>query len=79
MQFDDRCETSWLYNIKHATVSVEGYQANLHALFRFGDLLPAGGAGLRLLVSETYGVNVSIDYARGKDSDAIYVQIGEAF
>ncbi len=47
--------------------------------FRGDDLLPAGGAGLRFLVSESYGVNVSVDYARGKDSDAIYVRIGEAF
>ncbi len=47
--------------------------------FRGDDLLPAGGAGLRLRVSETYGVNVSVDYAFGKDSDAIYVRIGEAF
>lgn len=43
------------------------------------DLLPAGGVGLRLLASKTYGVNVRVDYAKGKDSDGLYFSIGEAF
>lgn len=42
--------------------------------------LPAGGVGLRFQASKAYDVNVSVDYAVGKDgSDALYVYIGEAF
>lgn len=41
--------------------------------------LPAAGAGLRFEASKKYGVNVGIDYAVGKDSDAFYFRIGEAF
>lgn len=41
--------------------------------------LPAAGAGLRFEASRKYGVNVGVDYAVGKDSDAFYFRIGEAF
>jgi len=43
------------------------------------DLLPSYGAGLRFMASADHRVNLSIDYARGKDSDAWYFRIGEAF
>ena len=45
----------------------------------FDELLPSVGIGLRWLASEKQGINLSIDYARGKDSDAWYFRIGEAF
>ncbi len=37
------------------------------------------GAGLRFLASQKYGVNVSLDYAIGRDTRAFYFYIGEAF
>ncbi len=43
------------------------------------NLLPAAGLGVRFAASETYRVNLSIDYAVGKDSDALYFSVGEAF
>jgi hemolysin activation/secretion protein len=43
------------------------------------DLLPSAGVGLRFMASEKHRVNLGIDYARGKDSDAWYFRIGEAF
>lgn len=43
------------------------------------DLLPAGGVGLRFLASKEYNVNVRIDVAKGKGSEAFYVSVGEAF
>ena len=51
------------------------------SLGRIGDerALPAAGIGLRYEASREYGLNVSIDYARGRDSDAVYFYIGEAF
>jgi outer membrane protein assembly factor BamA len=50
----------------------------------FGDLgnstiLPAGGAGIRFQASKTTPVNLRIDYAMGKDSEALYISVGEAF
>ncbi len=44
-----------------------------------GELLPAAGLGLRYRASEAYGVNLSIDYAVGRDSHGLYFRIGEAF
>ena len=46
---------------------------------KFDDLLPSVGIGIRWMASEKERVNLSIDYARGKDSDAWYFRIGEAF
>lgn len=42
-------------------------------------LLPAAGIGVRYRASETYGVNLAVDYAVGRDSHALYFRIGEAF
>jgi hypothetical protein len=47
--------------------------------FDLGSLLPSAGAGLRYMVSEKERVNVSVDYARGREGDAVYFYIGEAF
>lgn len=44
-----------------------------------GEILPAGGFGLRYLLAESYGINLRIDAAVGKDSRALYVSLGEAF
>lgn len=42
-------------------------------------ILPAAGAGLRFLASKATGVNLRLDYAVGKGSNAIYFSVGEAF
>ena len=42
-------------------------------------LLPSAGVGLRYMVSEKERVNISVDYARGREGDAVYFYIGEAF
>jgi hypothetical protein len=47
--------------------------------FAAGNLLPSVGAGLRFMVSEANRVNISVDYARGKEGDGVYFYIGEAF
>ena len=44
-----------------------------------GDTLPAGGVGLRFLASTEQRVNVSLDFAVGRDESTFYVYIGEAF
>lgn len=43
------------------------------------DLLPAAGLGLRYEASRKYRVNMSIDYAVGDGTSALYFYIGEAF
>ncbi len=47
---------------------------------RPGDnLLPAGGLGLRYVLSERYKVSLRLDYAWGKDEGIYYLSVGEAF
>lgn len=42
-------------------------------------VLPAAGVGLRWQASKETPINLRIDYAVGKDSQAFYVSVGEAF
>jgi hypothetical protein len=41
--------------------------------------LPSAGFGVRVLASRATRVNLSVDYARGRDSDAWYIYVKEAF
>jgi outer membrane translocation and assembly module TamA len=41
--------------------------------------LPATGFGLRYMANKATGINLRLDYAVGKDTDAFYFSIGEAF
>jgi len=43
------------------------------------DVLPGGGAGLRVTLADQNHVNLRIDYAWGKGSSALYVGVAEAF
>jgi outer membrane protein assembly factor BamA len=42
-------------------------------------VLPAAGVGLRWQASKETPINLRIDYAVGKDSQAFYISVGEAF
>ena len=48
-------------------------------LFRSSNFLPAGGGGLRFMVSKKYHVNLRADFAAGKDGHTLSLGIGEAF
>ncbi len=61
-----------------AFVGVGGVAEDMSA-FSWDQLLPSVGAGIRVNLSEEFGVNFGMDYAHGRDSDAIYFRIGEAF
>ncbi|MFC6621536.1 BamA/TamA family outer membrane protein [Novosphingobium panipatense] len=42
-------------------------------------VLPSAGMGLRFRASEQTGINLRLDFAIGKDSNAIYFGVGEVF
>jgi hypothetical protein len=48
-------------------------------LFRNNSFLPAGGGGLRFLLSKEYHVNLRADIGRGRDGHTFSMGIGEAF
>jgi outer membrane protein assembly factor BamA len=56
-----------------------GQVASEFSKFSTDDLLPAAGIGARFEASTKYRVNVSIDYAVGDGSSALYFYVGEAF
>jgi outer membrane protein assembly factor BamA len=56
-----------------------GGVANDFGSFEQDQLLPAAGVGLRIEASRRYHVNLSVDYAVGDDSSAVYFYVGEAF
>jgi hemolysin activation/secretion protein len=50
----------------------------------FGDyntdnLLPSAGIGARFMLSEKNRLNLSVDYAVGKDTSALYFYVAESF
>jgi outer membrane translocation and assembly module TamA len=47
--------------------------------FSDADTRTAGGAGFRYLIARRLGLYVGMDYARGPDDDAIYIQVGGAW
>ena len=47
--------------------------------FRSNAFLPAGGAGLRFMLSKTYHVNLRADLAAGKNEHTFSMGVGEAF
>ena len=47
--------------------------------FRSDQLLPAGGTGVRFLLSRSFHVNLRTDFAWGKDNFTWSVSVGEAF
>ncbi|MCP4898630.1 MAG: BamA/TamA family outer membrane protein [bacterium] len=47
--------------------------------YNTSNILPSAGIGLRYKISKTTGLNLSVDYAVGEDSDAWYFTVGESF
>ena len=47
--------------------------------FRYDNLLPSIGVGLRVLLEKKYHVNLRIDIAEGKDGHTMSMGVGEAF
>ena len=47
--------------------------------FRYDDILPAAGGGVRFKLSRKYNVNLRADIAQGKDGHTFSMGIGEAF
>ncbi|MDE1225391.1 BamA/TamA family outer membrane protein [Vibrio aestuarianus] len=43
------------------------------------DSVQAGGVGFRYQIARRYGLHIGMDYARSKDEDAIYFNVGSGF
>ena len=56
-----------------------GYVGESFAGVREKEPIPSYGAGVRFMVLPAKRVNIRLDYARSKESDAIHFSVGEAF
>ncbi len=86
-QFRDRAswavQTEWRRHLggRWGVVAFAGLGGVAPSLGDIGDstLLPAAGGGVRFEVSSEYRVNVRVDGAVGRNSQALYLSLGEAF
>jgi Omp85 superfamily domain len=58
---------------------VGGVKSGSNQLYAVDKFLPAGGGGLRLMLSRKYHVNLRGDLARGRDGHTFSMGVGEAF
>ncbi|MFT5233356.1 MAG: hypothetical protein ACI9UK_001292 [Candidatus Krumholzibacteriia bacterium] len=74
-------EYRWKFHKRWGAVAFAGvaWSAKEVSLMSLDDSLPAAGLGLRWTMIESYKINARVDYAWGKDDQAIYVAIGEAY
>ena len=76
-----QAEYRWRFAKKWGAVAFAGFGevAPSWSDFTFEDALPSAGVGVRFKISKTTGLNLSVDYAVGKESDAWYFYVGESF
>lgn len=58
---------------------IGGVAPGARDFFRSNSFLPAGGGGLRFMLSKTYHLNLRADFAEGKNEHTFSMGMGEAF
>ena len=56
-----------------------GYVGSSFSGLRDNEPIPSYGIGVRFSVLPAKRINLRVDFARSKDSDAVHVSVGEAF
>ena len=74
-------EARWRMNSRWGVVGFAGGGYIKDSLFpgRDESFVPSYGIGLRFMVLKAKRINLRVDYARSKNSDAFYLSVGEAF
>lgn len=81
MMFATQAEYRWRFSGRWGMVAFAGVGEVAESLsdFNTDNLLPSVGAGIRFMLSEEHRLNLSVDWARGKDDDAWYFYVTESF
>lgn len=79
--FATQAELRWRFWKRFGMVAFAGFGQVAESVSDFSrdNLLPSAGLGIRFMLSEEHRLNLSVDWARGKDSDAWYFYVGESF
>ena len=74
-------EARWQMSKRWGVVGFAGVGQieNSFSQIRDNDLIPSYGVGLRFMVLQAKRINMRLDYGRSRDSDAIYLMVGEEF
>jgi hypothetical protein len=73
-----QAELRWHAFWRVGLVAFAGMGSVAHSVDKFSDVLASAGGGVRVLVSEDYGVNLGVDAAVTKDGQ-VACYVGEAF
>ncbi len=76
-QVEFRRELKW--RIGAVAFAGVGETANRFEEFRFDRLLPAAGAGIRILLNKKHNINYRIDWGIGREGSSFTIGISEAF
>lgn len=76
-QAEYRAELWWRFGM--TAFAGLGEVAPAFDAFSADDVLPSAGVGLRFTLAARNHVNLRVDYAWGKRSNALYISVGEAF
>jgi outer membrane protein assembly factor BamA len=81
VSYSGQAALRWRLNNRWGVVAFggAGEVAQSFSGFRDRDLVPSYGAGVRFSVLPAKRINMRLDYAKSRDSDAIYFSVGEAF
>jgi hypothetical protein len=81
MMFATQAEYRWRFSGRWGMVAFAGVGEVAESVSDFNtqNLLPSVGAGIRFMLSEDHRLNLSVDWARGKDDDAWYFYVSESF
>jgi outer membrane protein assembly factor BamA len=77
-QLEYRRALPWRFGLA-AFGGIGGVAHGGHDLFRSNNFLPAGGAGIRFMLSKAYHVNLRADIAAGKNEHTFSMGVSEAF
>ena len=76
-------ESEWRWNFRRRWGAVVfgglAWVADDLAALSWNETLPAAGVGLRFRLIESYKINARVDYGWGKDDQALYISVGEAY
>jgi outer membrane protein assembly factor BamA len=76
-----QAELRWHFSPRWGAVGFAGAGFTARSLNERGedDSIPSYGVGVRFMVLQAKRVNLRVDFAWSKDSDAVHVSVGEAF
>jgi hypothetical protein len=74
-------EVRWKFHRKWGAVAFagSGYYKDAFSEVREREPIPSYGIGLRFMVLESQRINMRLDYGRSRNSDAVYLSVGESF